>query len=141
MFGDMGMGGGSPGGGGGGSGITEASVKIGGLELRGAYILPRPNNNTAVTETPEGIFPFPVPEKTAAVPDAEGEATQPSNPLSDTPENVFVKRLRTSRLFSSDTTMTVLKIFKEVPEIKNAGYFVMQVRLEFPLEYFQYSGK
>lgn len=138
MFGDMG--GGSPGVGG-GSGITEASVKIGGLELRGAYILPRPNNSTAVTETPEGIFPFPVPEKTAAAPDAEGEATQPSNPLSDTPENVFVKRLRTSRLFSSDTTMTVLKIFKEVPEIKNAGYFVMQVRLEFPLEYFQYSGK
>ncbi len=138
MFGEMG---GGLTGGGGGSGITETSVKIGGLELHGAYILPRPNNNTAVTEIPEGDFPFPVPEKAAATPDAGSEAAQQSTTLSDTPENVFVKRLRTSRLFSNDTTMTVLKIFKEVPEIKNAGYFVLQVRLEFPLEYFQYNGK
>ncbi len=126
---------------GGGSGVTEANVKIGGLELRGCYILPRPNSSTAVTEIPEGIFPFPVPEKSASQEGEDEPGLAAADPLADSPENVFVKRLRNSRLFSNDQTFTVLKVFKEIPEIKNAGSFVMQVRLEFPLEYYQYGGK
>jgi len=133
-------------GGGAGAGVTEVNVRIGGLKLSGCYIVPRPNSITAVTEIKEDEFPFEVPEKTA--PQAlEGDGQTggaevvAADILADSPENVFVKRLRSSRLFSSDTSLTVLKIFKEIPEIKNAGSFVMQVKLEFTLEYYQYSGK
>ncbi|NMA43315.1 MAG: pilus assembly protein PilM [Oligosphaeraceae bacterium] len=139
LFGEPG-GGGLFGGPGGEAAVAVGQVvSIGGLNLEGAFVVPTPGQ-TAVTDSPEADYPFAVPDAVAA--DVTEEGAMAPRPLSgNSPEIVFVERLRSSRLFSSESNMTTLKVFRQHPDFKNAGTFTLQIKFEFPLEYTQYSGK
>lgn len=155
MFGSGGddMGGGGMFGGMGGEGdqggmqVSGELVKIGGLEITGTFVVP--NAGAAeVTDWAVAEFPFEVPEKTypdrseSEITDEDGEEKPRTEQVtSNSPETVFLERLRSSRLFSAETNMTALTLFKENPELKNSAYFSMQIKLEFPLEYTQFGSK
>lgn len=132
--------------GGGDTGVAGQEVHIGGLSLEGVFVVPAPGD-TAVTDSPEADYPFAVPEQAAAVPEegsegGEGAAAAQNSPAGGgSPEIVFVERLRSSRLFSSESNMTALKVFRQHPDFKNAGTFTLQIKFDFPLAYTQYAGK
>jgi hypothetical protein len=125
---------------GGGGGVGQM-VKIGGLNIEGMYAGPT-KGSSEVTEFSEPDFPFPVPPSadSEASTGESGENLPPAQPNSNSPEIVFLERLRSSRLFSSDPAFTALRLFKQSPDFKNAGSFTMQIKFEFPLEYMQYGG-
>ncbi|MFA6931149.1 MAG: pilus assembly protein PilM [Lentisphaeria bacterium] len=138
------FGGGGPGMGGGiADTMVGQVVQIGGLEITGAFVVPT-KGAAEVTNLPEPEFPFLQPVAAQPVADETGNespAVAALGVVSSSPETVFVERLRSSRLFSAEPKMTTLKQFKENPEIKNAGFFTLQIKLDFPLEYTQYQGK
>jgi len=122
---------------------VEKSVKISGFTLIGVCVTPDKSGRVAITETPKIKFPFAVPE-TASEEGQGGEAGEEGQAkgkpsAGDTPENVFVERLRQSKLFSSNPKLTVLTSSKPSDVAKNAGSFTIQLALETPLEYLQYG--
>lgn len=135
MFGtgDPGMGGGST------MAATGQMIVIGGLNLEGMYVVPS-KGSSEFTDMPEPEFPFnipPAPEPATADP---GNVPPVAQHAGSSPEIMFLERLRSSRIFSSDPKMTALKLFMQNPDFKNAGSFSMQVKLEFPLEYMHYGN-
>jgi hypothetical protein len=123
---------------------VEKSVKISGFILNGVCVTPDKSGRVAITETPKIKFPFAVAgssEEGQANPEGEGgeEAQKPKASGGDTPENVFVERLRKSKLFSENPKLTVLTSSKPSDVAKNAGGFTIQLALETPLEYLQYG--
>ncbi len=140
---DSGMmfGGGDPGMGGFGTpGVSGQMVKIGGLNVEGMYVVPG-KGTSEFTDLPEPVFPFAVPAAPAPAAEEAGKETAPTHSIGGSPEILFLERLRTSRLFSSDAKMTALKLFRQNPDFKNAGNFTMQIKLEFPLEFMQYGNR
>jgi len=121
---------------------VEKSVKISGFILTGVCVTPDKSGKVAITETPKIKFPFAVPETAEEGQGNEagedGQAKSKPN-TGDTPENVFVERLRQSKLFSSNPKLTVLTSTKPSDVAKNAGGFTIQLALETPLEYLQYG--
>ena len=134
MFGggDLGMGGGS------GLAVTGQMVSIGGLDIEGMYVVPS-KGAPELTDMPEPIFPFSVPPQESPALDQTDQTARQSGASS--PEILFLERLRSSRLFSSDVKMTALKLFKQNPDFKNVGNFTIQVKLEFQLEFMQYGSR
>lgn len=119
------------------AGPTEKLVKIGGFTLSGSFITPPGRTTAAITDYPNATFPFAVPEK-AQLNSGEDEQATGSAATSESPENVFLTRLRSSALFSNEISMTALKRYKELEMARNGGKFTIQVKLTVPVEYYQY---
>lgn len=117
------------------AGPAEKLVKVGGFTISGSFISPPGRQGAAVTDYPAAQFPFDVPEKAAPVLE-EGQSPPPA--ASESPENVFLARLRSSPLFSHETNMTALMRYQEMTLARNGGRFTIQVKLTIPVEYYQY---
>lgn len=139
-MGDLGMGGADSK----GSGITKTA--IGGFYIV-AHTVTIPGS-PAMGEDPklanEPQYPFDTPavqeEKKDEAVEGENQQPQKPQPLDQSGENLFVRNLRKSKLFSADETITVLTSRKRNALFDNGADFEVQVKLEIPVEAFPWRS-
>ena len=144
---DMGVMGGASG------GQAVAKMAIAGFEISAHTLTPQGTGMGIDPKLPaEPTFPFELPEGQNSSEEAESSEENSEDNGGDSPkspsqpklqdqsgENLFVRNLQKSRLFSSDPTLTALKTRLKSELFDNGADFEIQIKLELPMEAYPWN--